>query len=701
MARTKQTARKSTGGRAPRQQLATKAVRKTPFGPPFAHRDPDARPVLSCSVRIDAPSGLVTRPLEQTAPPGTASASEVTQTLAVTRSGEVFVLAGAAARGGLAVSEDKVELCATDGSIYHVASDGFRSPVWDEYSRSVLMVEGSTGWKGIVQLSVTGGRDVIRLISRLPRDLGRGSRSSNGGSGSDGGSDYESGGSGASSGVDSDYEDRDTRWKTRTASLLASDGEGRVFYTAGRQIRVMELPASLAAVGRGQDSAVDGDSDSEDAEREMDSEAEAGRPSRLCWQADHAITGLAFVRPRSGPEGVQAGEGDGGGGGASGSGDTGDSGGGCLLFSTRGALYRMRPRTAGGAGPSGSSGAGRPVFDDPDLVAGDEDEDDREACDGPRGCGTFARITGLTLDATGRFAYVTDVTRSMDTLLRRVRCDDDEAKVRTLGKNPNGWFERPAILPSGYLAMLGCDADVYGMGLGLQPVLPTSASGPGRVGAGSVGPRLVDASTQPATHAASLVSDMRSLLERQPDDTSDLELVVGDRTFHAHRGVLAARCPHVARLLAEGAAAGADAAQLTSPRRQRLELQGVDPEALPLALRWVYTGDAAHVPPGLQQSLLELAVQLGLSAVQEEVTGQLVQGLAPATAVPLLLWAAQQARADPAFAELLAAAKAWFLDHQGEVMAAARDSYRRLMVEDTDLALELQEMQLRRLAVQG
>jgi histone H3 len=30
MARTKQTARKSTGGKAPRKQLATKAARKTP-----------------------------------------------------------------------------------------------------------------------------------------------------------------------------------------------------------------------------------------------------------------------------------------------------------------------------------------------------------------------------------------------------------------------------------------------------------------------------------------------------------------------------------------------------------------------------------------------------------------------------------------------------------------------------------------------
>jgi histone H3 len=31
MARTKQTARKSTGGKAPRKQLATKAARKTPY----------------------------------------------------------------------------------------------------------------------------------------------------------------------------------------------------------------------------------------------------------------------------------------------------------------------------------------------------------------------------------------------------------------------------------------------------------------------------------------------------------------------------------------------------------------------------------------------------------------------------------------------------------------------------------------------
>ena len=43
MARTKQTARKSTGGKAPRKQLAAKAARKTaPVRPALAYYPPDS-----------------------------------------------------------------------------------------------------------------------------------------------------------------------------------------------------------------------------------------------------------------------------------------------------------------------------------------------------------------------------------------------------------------------------------------------------------------------------------------------------------------------------------------------------------------------------------------------------------------------------------------------------------------------------------
>ncbi|KAJ7052313.1 histone 3 [Mycena amicta] len=59
MARTKQTARKSTGGKAPRKQLATKAARKTaPVSPPLSV--PIAVPSLA--VAAPGPTGGVKKP---------------------------------------------------------------------------------------------------------------------------------------------------------------------------------------------------------------------------------------------------------------------------------------------------------------------------------------------------------------------------------------------------------------------------------------------------------------------------------------------------------------------------------------------------------------------------------------------------------------------------------------------------------------
>ncbi|KAG2490854.1 hypothetical protein HYH03_010772 [Edaphochlamys debaryana] len=706
MVRTKQTCRKSTGGRAPRRHIATETL-WLEGGRRARVPDIQGGDVPCSTLDIADPSGIVTRPLDGGATAGSSAGAGTstggttatgtgsgngtgTETLVVFRNGTVAPLHGAGARGALGLPRQFMALFKPDGS--SCKPESFRSPVWDEYSRSVLMVEGSTGWKGIVQLSVKDGRDTVSRVLALPSDR-KPRRSSDSDSGwdseaqdSDGGHE-PLGGPGYESDTSVFGEDagNNTSWKqrTRAATLLASDGEGRVFYTAGREIKVAHLPASMQAGGGGGGG---GGGDNCRAE--------------VCWRVDRLVTGLAFVRPIRGPEGVQDGEGDGGGGGASSSGN-GCTGGGSeayLLFSTRGALYRMRPRAAGGAGPSASSGAGRGQgFEDPELVAGKEGDESRQ--DGRKGRGTFQVITGLTLDATCRYAYVTDAHVHDDTLVRRV--DLSNGRIKTLAKadtGSNDWFERPSVLPSGYMAVLGSGEDIVVIDLGLTPLLPkASSSGP----SSGPGQRQAADASQPAAHAASLVSDMRSLLERQPDGTSDLELVVGDRTFHAHRGVLAARCPHVARLLAEaeaeGAAAGADAAQLMSPRRQRLELQGVDPDALPLALRWVYTGSCDEVPSRLQRPLFELAMRLELPGLQTEASTQLVQGLTPATAVPLLLWAAQQAKASTAYTELLEAVKAWFVNHQDEVTAAAPESVKRAMVEETELMFELHAARVKRM----
>ncbi|KAG2490860.1 hypothetical protein HYH03_010778 [Edaphochlamys debaryana] len=177
------------------------------------------------------------------------------------------------------------------------------------------MVEGSADWKGIVQLSVQDGRDTVRLVSRLPNDPQpppddrKKKRSSER----------------AREEYMSDDDDVPARkWATWTSTLLASDGEGRIFFTAGHDILVMDLPESLRAARRrrgGSRSCVGPDFDPGRKAGKEEEEAAAAAAAvkragasgeerleaRTCWQAKRTITGLAFVRPRPGPAGERAG----------------------------------------------------------------------------------------------------------------------------------------------------------------------------------------------------------------------------------------------------------------------------------------------------------------------------------------------------------------------------------------------------------
>ncbi|KXZ47183.1 hypothetical protein GPECTOR_37g189 [Gonium pectorale] len=315
---------------------------------------------------------------------------------------------------------------------------------------------------------------------------------------------------------------------------------------------------------------------------------------------------------------------------------------GALVVSSMTALYYM---------PLGVWGAGL------GLWAGQEGE--RGVRDGAGREALFICITGLAADGNG-CVYVVD-SDSGRTSVRKV---DPSGAVTTIAYGLKLSAGSAAILPNGCLAIAG-DCRLHVMDLGLLP--PRDIALP---------PAAPAASLRPLPAARTLPSDLGALLERQPDGTADVEVVVGDRTFHVHRALVAARCDYFRQLLGGGFAEGGAA---------RLTLPDTDPEAFALVLRFLYTG-AVDVPAAQVRPLAELADRLLLPELCRDAQERVLAEVGPESVVDAMLWAEGRG---PGFSQLLADLKAWFLQHYEEVLGAAEGSIDRLAVERPMLMAEL------------
>ncbi|KAG2500446.1 hypothetical protein HYH03_002014 [Edaphochlamys debaryana] len=344
---------------------------------------------------------------------------------------------------------------------------------------------------------------------------------------------------------------------------------------------------------------------------------------------------------------------------------------GSLIFSTATALYRMtmNPRDHPSPDPSAPDPHRPPPPASPPLIpytaallAGREGVSG--SADGPSTDARFRSLVGgLVSDAQGS-VYLADSDVDLGSCaLRRV---SPGGEVLTLVEGLAGRLIRPAILPNGAIAFCDYAQDCLRvLGLGLQPAGLGAAwggAGEGRGGAAAPGRTL---------HA-----DMGALLDAQPDGTADLTLVVAGRRFPAHRAILIARCDYFKQRLTGDFADGA---------ATELSLPDADPAAFELLLRFVYTG-RADIPPALAPAVAELADRLLLPELCAEAQAAVLGGVTPEGVVGLMLWA--EARGE-AFEGLLGDLKAWYLQHQVEVLQLARDSLLRLSAASPDLMVAL------------
>ncbi|PNH05481.1 hypothetical protein TSOC_008251 [Tetrabaena socialis] len=420
---------------------------------------------------------------------------------------------------------------------------------------------------------------------------------------------------------------------------LASDGAGSLYAAHGRGFRRLQLPPGVGPVagqlGMQPQAAAGGGP--------VPALAAAGGPvgGRLGGQAvlaegevlvstllPHApddVSGLAFD-----------GSGTGGGDGSSSSGS--------LLFATDTALYRL---------PLGDPAAA------PLLLAGAEGVEGA-AGDGHGPDARFYTICGIVLDGEGA-VYVADLGGDGTTSVRRVAAD---RIVTTVVKGLEGTLGIAAILPNGCLALYDVfEGTLHVLGLGLE--LPRWHAATALPPAGPVGP-------PPRT----LPTDLRALLDRQRDSTADVAILVGDRTFHAHRGLLSARSDYFQQLFGGGFADGSV---------QQFNLPDADPVAFEVVLSWVYTG-TADVPAALAAGVTELADRLLLPELCSHAVAVLEASVTAVTVPASLLWA--EARG-PAFFGLLLRLKAWFVENREAVMREAEEEVRLLMECSPNLMLEL------------
>ncbi|KAG2490852.1 hypothetical protein HYH03_010770 [Edaphochlamys debaryana] len=642
MARTKQTIRKSTGGKAPRRRLAAPALQAQPAGGPAV---PDLAELLGCQPRSNqstasTPTGLVTRyaaePIVGNNKPDGDSGSDsesdrgsdsgsdedVTvpanvETLLFTIDGSVYRPRGVTQRGRFQIGEaiGKVSYGGEDDDV-----EAF-SPVYDSYS-------------GGVYLRV--GHSVVRMGADLRLTTVAGTRDQEG---------------------DRDGSGDEARFEVSASNAMVTDGDGRLYVADGDCIRCVTLPRIAA----GRKRLVTGEAAEPAGEAQV---------STLRFKAAAPITGLAYI-PAS-PA----------------------TGGGGLAFSTATAVYWLplprgnsaapgastpeaaadaaAPAAAKAGGDTGARAAAGPSSTSamqPVSLAGMEGQELGDAGPGaerqleprPGPEARFRAISGLTVDGSGSLLLLCS-TGHHRSWVRRVSVPD--GTTTTLATNLVGGYTCPSVLPNGFFA--ACDemfSDVCVIDLALTPppCCPPGWSG--------LATRAAAASTQ-------LCADLGALLDRQPDGTADLSLVVGGRTFHAHRSILTARSKYFSSRLAGDFVEG---------RARVLDLPDADPDALALVLKWVYTG-AVDVPPGKVQAVVELADRLELLQLGEELQKRVLAGVDAETVVDALLWA--DARQFQVLRERLLS---WFLGHQGAVIEAAPDSVKRLMVANPGLMLEVQE----------
>ncbi|PNH03909.1 ARM REPEAT PROTEIN INTERACTING WITH ABF2 [Tetrabaena socialis] len=405
---------------------------------------------------------------------------------------------------------------------------------------------------------------------------------------------------------------------------LVSDGAGSLYAADGRRVRKLQLPGGRPGPATAQ-SSVQPPAAAAGGEPAAAVAAAGGGPgggppggegegkvlvSTLAFRAPDDIMGLAF---------------------------DGHGSSGSLLFMTDTALYRL---------PLGDPTAA------PLLLAGE----DREygAADGRGAEARFRSIFGIALDGEGS-VYAADwadddTTGERTTDLRRVAAD---GTVTTIVAGLAGSLGLPAILPNGCLVLSefrGVTLHVLGLGLKL-PRCHAAAANP---------LPAVPAGPPPRT----LPADLHALLGRQPDGTADLAIVVGDRTFHAHRVLLSARSDYFQQRFGGNFADGS---------AQQLSLPDADADAFEAVLCWVYT-DTADIPAALGAGLREQAV----AVVEASVSAVTVAGL--------LLWAEAHG---PAFSALLSRLKAWYVDNHEAVEREAEADVKLLMVSSPDLFFEL------------
>ena len=340
------------------------------------------------------------------------------------------------------------------------------------------------------------------------------------------------------------------------------------------------------------------------------------------------------------------------------------------------AAARLEPQLIAGGGHS-SSGAAPKDFEDPlsiavdgdgnifvlDRAADDDDDENIDCCIKViRGGGGIAAAAAASTSAgagPGAAAPALCAEEEAGGLFDQL--DEDGVLVSGIPVDTYMFSACMTVLRNGSL-VVACPNDLVALWLGLKPTL--------------LRPRV---SAPAAAPPRSLASDLGALLESPPDATSDLTLCVGGRKFAVHRAILAARCDYFRQRLAADTFADGAAAEL--------ELPDADADAFALLLRWLYTG-AVELPAaaGQLQFIAELADRLLLPDLSAAATHKLLAAVTPATVVDAMLWAERQGEAGAA---LLAQLKEWYLEHDEQVVATARDSLKRLAVASPDLMVEL------------
>ncbi|PNH04451.1 ARM REPEAT PROTEIN INTERACTING WITH ABF2 [Tetrabaena socialis] len=328
--------------------------------------------------------------------------------------------------------------------------------------------------------------------------------------------------------------------------------------------------------------------------------------------------------------------------------DAGDNGSGSLLFTTSTAIYRL---------PLGDPNA------TPSLVAGAEGvQGDGEDGRGPDA--RFNNVMNIVLDGEGCLYvahYVPEHGTTGTTTLCRVAVD---GAVTTIVRGLSGRLYHIAILPNGCVVLTDLHGALHVLGLGLK--LPRSHA------AAAPLPLAAPAGPPPRT----LPADLGALLDRQPDGTADLTIVVGDRTFHVHRLLLCARSDYFLRMFAAG---------FVEDNAQQLILPEADPDAFELWLRFVYTG-AVDIPTAQAKAVVELANQLLVPELRDQAAAVVEASVSAGTLVDLLLWAEER---DLSVAGLLSRLKGWYIANYEAVMREAKEAVRRLMTSSPDLYFEL------------